>query len=378
MRPYVRRNPVAKGNLLPSLFDSIQLGAITASNRILMAPLTRGRSTREHIPTALMAEYYAQRATAGLIISEATGISREGLGWPYAPGLWSDEQTEAWETVTKAVHAAGGRIFAQLWHMGRTVHSDFLGGTAPISASATTAPGFAHTYNGKQPNAEARPLDITEVPRLLDDYARAARNAVAAGFDGVQIHAANGYLIDQFLRDSANLRSDTYGGAPENRVRLLREITEQVAGIVGADRTAVRFSPNGESQGVIDSAPELVFVPAAKMLDSIGIAFLELRELGPNGTFGSTTQPKLSPVIRDVFTGPLVLNQDFSGRDAEAAVESGSADAIAFGRSFLANPDLPERLHRGAALNPDNMATWYAHGSEGYTDYPKLDEAVAA
>jgi N-ethylmaleimide reductase len=364
---------------MPSLFDSIQLGAIHAPNRILMAPLTRGRATREHVPTPIMADYYAQRASAGLIISEATGISQEGLGWPYAPGLWTDEQAAAWQPVTKAVHDAGGRIFAQLWHMGRIVHPDFLDGEAPVSSSATTAPGMAHTYDGKQPYAEARPLDVAEIPRLLDDYERATKNAIAAGFDGVQLHAANGYLIDQFLRDGANGRDDKYGGSPENRTRLLREVVERIAAVAGADRTAVRFSPNGDTQGVIDSDPESVFVPAAKALDEIGIAFLELREPGPDGTFGSTTQPKVSPAIRQVFSRPLVLNQDFRADDAQAALDSGVADAVAFGRTFLANPDLPERFRRGAELNADDMPTWYARGPEGYVDYPTLsDEAEAA
>lgn len=363
---------------MPSLFDSIDLGAIHAPNRILMAPLTRGRATREHVPTPIMAQYYAQRASAGLIISEATGISREGLGWPYAPGLWTDEQAQAWQPVTQAVHAAGGRIVAQLWHMGRIVHPDFTDGAAPVSSSATTAPGKAHTYDGKQPYAAARPLEIAEIPRLLDDYERATRNAIAAGFDGVQLHAANGYLIDQFLRDGANARADRYGGSAENRTRLLVEVVERIASVAGADRTAVRFSPNGDSQGVIDSDPESVFVPAAKALDAIGIAFLELREPGPDGTFGSTTQPKLSSAIRAAFSRPLVLNQDFRADDAQAALDSGVADAVAFGRTFLANPDLPERFRRGAALNPDDMPTWYAQGPEGYVDYPALEDEAAA
>ena len=362
---------------MPSLFDSITLGAIEAPNRVLMAPLTRGRATREHVPTPIMADYYAQRASAGLIISEATGISREGLGWPYAPGLWTDEQAAAWQPVTQAVHAAGGRIVAQLWHMGRIVHPDFLGGEAPVSSSATTAPGYAHTYDGKQDYAQARPLDIAEIPRLLDDYARATKNAIAAGFDGVQLHAANGYLIDQFLRDGANHRDDAYGGSPDNRIRLLVEVVERLASVAGADRVSVRFSPNGDTQGVIDSDPASVFVPAAKALDAIGIGFLELREPGPEGTFGSTTQPKLSPAIREAFTRPLVLNQDFDGASAQAALDSGVADAIAFGRPFLANPDLPERLRQGAPLNPDTMATWYSRGTEGYLDYPTLADQAA-
>lgn len=362
---------------MASLFDPIQLGAVSAPNRILMAPMTRGRSTREHVPTDLMPVYYSQRAGAGLIITEATGISQEGLGWPYAPGIWSDEQTEAWKAVPEAVHAAGGRIFMQLWHMGRVVHPSFLNGARPVSSSATTAPFKAHTYDGKQPYEEARPLELAEFPRLLDEYRQAARNARAAGFDGVQIHAANGYLIDQFLRDGVNFRTDAYGGAPENRIRLLRQVTEAVAAEVGADRTAVRLSPNGDTQGVIDAYPESVFVPAVRALDEIGIAFLELREPGPDGTFGSTDQPKLSPAIRQAFSRPLVLNSDFNRETAEAALQSGVADAISFGRPFISNPDLVERLRIGLPLAPDTMATWYKPGAEGYVDYPPHRRAAA-
>lgn len=361
---------------MPSLFDPIQLGAVAAPNRMLMAPLTRGRSTREHVPTAIMGDYYAQRASAGLIISEGTGISREGLGWPFAPGLWTDEQTEAWKPVLEKVHAAGGRIFAQLWHMGRIVHPDFLGGSAPLSASATTAPGEAHTYAGKQTYGEARAATLDDIARTLDDYSRAARNAIAAGFDGVQLHAANGYLIDQFLRDNSNLRDDDYGGSPENRARLMREVVARLIAEAGADRTAVRFSPNGDTQGVKDSDPESVFVPAAKWLSDQQIAFLELRELTPEGTFGRSKQPKISPAIRQVFKQPLVLNQDYTAERAQADLDSGLADAISFGRGFLANPDLVERLRTGAPLNAPDMATFYSQGPEGYVDYPALEAAL--
>lgn len=362
---------------MASLFDPIQLGAIAAPNRILMAPLTRGRATREHVPQPLMGDYYSQRASAGLIISEATGISRQGLGWPYAPGLWSDEQVEAWTPVVAQVHASGGRIVAQLWHMGRQVHSSVTG-EQPVSSSATRTAGQAHTYDGKQDFETARSLGAEEIPGLLDDYARATRNAIAAGFDGVQIHAANGYLIDQFLRDNANFRTDQYGGSIDNRTRLLREVAERVASVAGADRTAVRLSPNGDSQGVDDSNPRAVFTAAAKLLSDIGIGFLELREPGPEGTFGRTEVPKLSPAIREVFAGPLVVNSDyFTAGDAQAAIDSGVADAVSFGRAFLANPDLPEGLRTGAALNEGNFRTWYSQGAEGYTDYPAL-EAVSA
>src|SRR3954467_4514125 len=268
---------------MPSLFDPIQLGATLCPNRIVMAPLTRGRAARDHVPTELMVEYYRQRAGAGLIITEATGMSRQGLGWPYAPGIWTQEQMEAWKPVVEAVHEAGGRIFCQLWHMGRVVHPSFLGGEAPVSASATTAPYKAHTYEGRQPYAEARPLRRDEIAGLLDDYARAAAFAIAAGFDGVQLHAANGYLIDQFLRDGTNFRDDDYGGPIGNRIRLLVEATRAIADVVGAERTAVRLSPNSETQGCRDSDPHALFAAAAAALAEIGPPFPELWGAGARG-----------------------------------------------------------------------------------------------
>ena len=361
-----------------TLFDPINLGAIPAPNRILMAPLTRGRSEGEHVPISdLKAEYYSQRATAGLIIAEATGISQEGLGWPSAPGIWSDDQVKAWKPVTQAVHDAGGRIILQLWHMGRLVHPDFLGGAQPVSSSATTAPGYAHTAEGKKDYTEARALDISEIPRVIADYVHAAKNAIAAGFDGVQIHAANGYLIDQFLRDNTNLRTDDYGGAIENRIRLLREVTQSVVDAVGAERTSVRLSPNGETQGADDSNPVALFTAAASALQDIGIAFLELREIKPYGNFGQTEVPRISTEIRKVFKGPLVLNQEYTKELADADLASGLADAISFGRPYISNPDLAERLRTGAELAPDNFKTWYSPGAEGYTDYPFLEKADA-
>jgi 2,4-dienoyl-CoA reductase-like NADH-dependent reductase (Old Yellow Enzyme family) len=363
---------------MPSLFDPIKLGALACPNRILMAPLTRGRATRDHVPTALMKTYYSQRAGAGLILTEATGISRQGLGWPYAPGLWTDAQVEGWKPVTEAVHEAGGRIFAQLWHMGRVVHSSFLGGEPPVSASATQAPAKAHTYDGRQPYDAARALGLDEIPGVIGDYVQAARNARAAGFDGVQIHGANGYLIDQFLRDGTNLRDDLYGGPVENRIRLLREVTQAVAVEVGADRTAVRLSPNGEVQGANDSDPFSLFPAAAAALGEIGIAFLELREPGYDGTFGKAEVAPVHPHIRRAFKGPLVLNSDYTLARGQAALDAGEADAIAFGRPFISNPDLVERLRAGAPLQADVMATWYSQGPEGYVDYPVLETEAAA
>ena len=360
----------------PNLFDPIQLGAITAPNRVIMAPLTRARSAPGHIPiTALKAEYYAQRAAAGLIIAEATGISREGLGWPNAPGIWSDAQVDAWRGVTQRVHDAGGRIMLQLWHMGRLVHPDFLDGAPPVSSSSTTAGGYAHTPSGKKDYAAARALDLNEIPRVIADYVHAAKNAMAAGFDGVQIHAANGYLIDQFLRDNSNFREDAYGGPIENRIRLLREVTRAVADTVGADRTAVRLSPNGETQSCNDSNPVALFTTAAAALQEIGIAFLELREIKSFGNFGQTDVPRISPDIRKIFTGPLLLNQEYTRASADADLQSGLADGISFGRPFISNPDLVLALRDNAPITPDNYKTWYSDGPEGYTDYPRYQAA---
>ncbi|MEE8612432.1 MAG: alkene reductase [Sphingomonas aquatilis] len=353
---------------MPSLFDPIQLGDIPAANRIFMSPLTRGRSTDGHVPTEIMIDYYRQRASAGLIITEGTGISQEGLGWPNAPGLWTDEQVEAWKPVTAAVHEAGGKIVAQIWHMGRLSRPDVIGIT-PLSSSATRAP----YHKDPNPYGEARAATLDDIARVQDDYATAARNAIRAGFDGVQLHGANGYLIDQFLRDGTNHRDDDYGGSPENRIRFMRESVARVADAIGAGRTGIRLSPNGETQGADDSDPASVFVPAAAALDALGIAFLELREQGPDGTFGKSDVPKLSPEIRKVFKGPLVLNQDYDGASAQADLDSGVADAIAFGRKYIANPDLVERLRQGAPLNQDDPKTWYSKGREGYTDYPALE-----
>ena len=357
-----------------SLFQPIALGAIEAPNRIVMAPLTRGRASAGSVPNAMMVEYYRQRAGAGLIITEATGISVEGLGWPAAPGIWNDAQVQGWRHVTDAVHQADGRIVLQMWHMGRLVHPDFLGGNPPVSASATRAPGNAHTPEGTKLFEPARALEIGEIARVVDDYGHAAENAKKAGFDGIQLHGANGYLIDQFLRDGTNLRTDAYGGSPANRVRLLREVLERLISVWGASRVSLRLSPNGESQGADDSNPPAVFGEAARVVEELGIGFLELREPGPEGTFGRTDVPKQNPLIRSIYKGPLVLNSDYDAATADAAVSEGRADAIAFGRPFISNPDLAERIRVGAEFAPNvNVPkSWYMPGPEGYIDYPAM------
>ncbi len=362
---------------MPTLLDPIQLGAIHAPNRVLMAPLTRGRAEAGHVPGDLIKTHYTQRAGAGLIITEAVGISQEGLGWPAAPGLWTAAQTEGWKPVTESVHAAGGRIMAQLWHMGRLVHSSFNDGKQPVSASATTGPGHAHTATGRQPLELARPLELAEIPRVIADYVLAAENAKAAGFDGIQLHAANGYLIDQFLRNNSNFREDAYGGTIENRIRLLGEVTDALISVWGRDRVAVRLSPNGDSQGVDDSDPVPLFNAAAAALSKRGIAFLELREPDAHGTFGNTDVPRQSPEIRQHFTGPLVVNSDLTAASGQAAIDAGVADAVSYGRPFIANPDLVERIRSGADWAESNPKTWYSPTAEGYTDYPVLAEVDA-
>ena len=359
---------------MTSLFDPVQLGAVTARNRILMAPLTRARATRDHVPTPIMADYYRQRASAGLIISEGIGVSQQGLGWPYAAGIWSAEQVAAWKPVTQAVHDAGGRIFAQLWHMGRLVHSSVTG-EQPVSSSPVTAPGHAHSYEGNKPYEQPRALEAEEIPALIATYVTAAHNAREAGFDGVQIHAANGYLIDEFLRNGVNQRQDAYGGSPENRARLLREITQAVADAIGADRTAVRLSLNGASQGTDDSDPASLSAAIAQALEPIGLAFVEMRELRSDGTRGASDVPRQSPIVRRYFSGPLVLNSDYDVARAQEDLASGLAQAISFGRPFISNPDLPDRFSAGAPLNALSEGTLYTQGAEGYVDYPALAKA---
>lgn len=361
---------------MPTLFDPLQLGNISCKNRIFMAPLTRLRNTAEGVPTPIMAEYYGQRADAGLIVAESAAVSRQGFGFLDAPGIWNGEQIEGWKRVTGAVHDKGGKIVCQLWHGGRVVFSG-TSGEQPVAPSVSRAPGLGHTWNGKMPFPEARALRLDEIPHLIDTYAYAARNALAAGFDGVQVHSANGYLLDEFLRDSTNHRTDQYGGSPENRMRLLREVCEAVMSEVGANRVGVRLSPNGEILGCIDSDPAAIFIPTAAMLQEIGVAWLGLREADPDlndGKFTGSGQPKLSPEIRKAFTNPLVLNGDYTFETAEKAVQTGAANAISFGRAFISNPDLVKRFREHLPLQPDDKKTWYGEfltdKAKGYTDYP--------
>lgn len=358
---------------MPGLFDPVRFGAINLPNRILMAPLTRARSNRDAVPTALMAEYYTQRASAGLIISEATGISREGLGWPNAPGLWNDAQVEGWKPVTEAVHRAGGRIVAQLWHMGRLVHPD-LGGGQPLSSSPTTAPDHAHTYEGKKPYVEARAATRDDIRRIIGDYARAAKNAMAAGFNGIQVHGANGYLVDQFLRDSANGRTDEYGGPIENRIRFASEVLEAVGDAIGMEHVGIRFSPNIYSQGVEDSDPVALFTALGRRLEELQVPWIELREAHKPTLAGAIPTEPVSPAMRRHYSGRIALNSDYDGPSAQARMAESIADAISIGRPFISNPDLVERIRLGAPLSAGDQASYYSGGEAGYTDYPTFDQ----
>jgi 2,4-dienoyl-CoA reductase-like NADH-dependent reductase (Old Yellow Enzyme family) len=362
---------------MPGLFEPLELGALTLPNRIAMAPLTRARAGFEAVPNMLMAAYYEQRASAGLIISEATGISREGLGWPNAPGLWNGAQVDGWKQVTDLVHGSGGHIVAQLWHMGRLVHPD-LGGGQPVSSSATTAPDYAHTYEGKKPYVEAREATRGDIQRIVADYAAAARNAICAGFDGIQIHGANGYLVDQFLRDGANFRTDEYGGSIANRLRFMTEVLEDVGGEIGMDRVGIRLSPNILVQGVEDSDPKLLFAAVAGRLEELKVPWIELREAHQPTSAGSVPTDPVSPIMRTLYSGRILLNSDYDGASARARMAEGIADGISFGRPFISNPDLPHRIAIGAPLEPGDTATFYSGGAEGYVDYPTLDEAKAA
>lgn len=352
-----------------SLFDPIQVGSIAAKNRVWMSPLTRARADRQHVPTDIMVEYYIQRAKAGLIISEAVGISRQGLGTPYAPGIWNSEQVDAWKKITSAIHAHGGKIVAQLWHMGRNVHSSVTG-EQPVSSSATASPREPHTYEGKAEPETARALTVPEIKQIVQTYVVAAKNAIDAGFDGVQIHSANGYLLEQFLKNSDNHRTDEYGGSIENRARFLEEVLAAVTEAIGSERTAVRLSPNGEVFGIRDSAPKELATELAKRLNKYNLAFLELREAVPD-TYLSSPDEKLHAIYNELYEGPLVLNQQYTRAQAEEALAQGIASAISFGRAFISNPDLVEKIrHKDDDWTKDDVSTWYRAGAKGYIDYP--------
>lgn len=352
-----------------TVFDPLQLGTLMLPNRVVMAPLTRGRSDTGGIPNAMMAEYYRQRADAGLIISEATAISPQGYGWLGAPGIWNDAQAEGWKQVTAAVHGQGGHMFLQLWHMGRVSHPDFQNGELPVAPSAIAAVGHTTTPLGKKEYVTPRPLELDEIIALPQTYAMAAQRAIRAGFDGVEIHAANGYLLDQFLRDGSNHRTDAYGGTIDNRTRLLIEVATAVRGAVGADRVGVRLAPVSRHNSMHDSDPVATFTQVAKRLNELGIAYLHTVE-GLPGHRMAVEGERVTPHLRKVFHRTLITNGGYTRHLADAAIHAGEADAISFGISFLANPDLVARFRHGFSLNAPDMKTLYTTGPVGYVDYP--------
>jgi len=349
---------------MPTLFDPITLGAIACPNRIVMAPLTRARAGAARVPNALMAEYYVQRASAGLILSEATSVTPTGVGYADTPGLWSDEQVDGWRLVTDAVHRAGGRIMAQLWHVGRISDPCFLDGALPVAPSAIAADGHVSLVRPKRPFVTPRALATEEIPGIVAAYRTGAENAQRAGFDGVEIHGANGYLLDQFLQDSTNRRTDAYGGPIENRARLMLEVVDAAIAVWGADRVGLHLAPRGDAHSMGDSNPAETFGYVARETGRRGLAFLFTRE--------HSGDDRLSPQIKAAFGGPLIANENFTKATAEAELRSGHADAVAFGKAFIANPDLVRRLEIDAALNEPRPETFYGPGSEGYTTYPTL------
>jgi N-ethylmaleimide reductase len=357
------------------LFTPVQLGGQALPNRIVMAPMTRNRAGPGNVPGALAADYYAQRASAGLIVTEATQVSPQGVGYPGTPGIHSEAQVAGWRRVTDAVHAAGGRIFLQLWHVGRISHPSLQpGGVLPVAPSAIAPQGDAFTATGPQPFVTPRALETAEIPGIVAQFENGARHALAAGFDGVEIHAANGYLIDQFLRDGINQRTDRYGGSLANRARFLLEVTAAVVGVWGAERVGVRLSPQSDFNSMSDSDPRATFGHAALALSHFGLAYLHVVE--PAGALPEGARP-LVPDLKEAFGGPLMVNGGYTRALAEAVLARGEADLVSFGSSFLANPDLPLRLARNAPLNTPDPATFYGGTERGYTDYPALEDALA-
>lgn len=357
------------------LFRPLALGAIELPNRVLMAPLTRNRAQGDGTPRDMAATYYRQRASAGLIVSEATQISAMGKGYKDTPGIYTDAHVEGWKPIIESVHAGGGRIFCQLWHVGRISHVSLLpDGRQPVSSSAIRAKGQTFTENGFEDVSEPVALDADGIARTLDDYETAAKCALAAGFDGVEIHSANGYLLDQFLQDGVNKRDDEFGGSLENRTRLLRQVVERVTAIVPPDRVGVRLSPLGQANDMSDSDPEATFGAAYRLLSGRGLAYLHVIE----EFYGQNTSDEdraMLTRLRALFDGPYIANGSYDAEKARKAIADGGVDAVTFGRPFIANPDLPERYRVGAELNKPDSDTFYGGGREGYTDYPMLDPA---
>lgn len=351
---------------MTTLFDSAQLGDLTLRNRVILAPLTRCRASTGRVPNALMAQYYQQRASAGLLLTEATSVTPMGVGYPDTPGIWSPEQIEGWKLITDAVHQAGGLIFLQLWHVGRISDSSYLQGELPVAPSAIAAEGHVSLIRPEKPYEVPRALATDEIPGIVAAYRKGAENAKLAGFDGVEIHGANGYLLDQFLQDSTNQRTDAYGGSLENRARLLLEVTDAVIGVWGASRVGMHLAPRCDAHTMGDSNPLATFTHVAQELGKRKIAFIFTRE--------HLAADSISPALKQAFGGFFIANEGFNAASAQQVLEAGNADAVAFGKTFIANPDLPRRLQENLPLNPPDFQTFYGVGladpAVGYTDYP--------
>lgn len=363
-----------------NLFSPVKLGSLELPNRIVMAPLTRNRAAAGNVPTEMNATYYTQRSSAGLIISEATQVSPQGQGYPNTPGIHSQEQVAGWRLVTDAVHAHGGRIFLQLWHVGRISHPSLQpGGELPVAPSAIAPEGDASTLEGPKPYVTPRALETAEIPGIVEDYRKGAENALAAGFDGVEIHSANGYLLDQFLQDGTNKRTDEYGGSIENRARLLMEVTEAVVGVWGGERVGVRLSPSGTFNSMSDSNPGALFSYVAAALNRFNLAYLHLVDprTDNHNTVENHTQGFPVGYFRPIFNGTLITAGGYDLELGNAVLASGDADLVAYGRLYIANPDLPERFAANAALNKPDRDTFYGGDEKGYIDYPSLELQTA-
>lgn len=349
---------------MPNLLDPIQVGDLHLPNRVFMAPLTRLRGTPDHVPTPMMIEYYTQRASAGLIISEGIPIDPLGVGYANVPGLWSQEQVEAWKPITSSVHNAGGHIFAQIWHVGRISDPEFLNGQLPVAPSAIAASGTVSLLRPQRPFVTPRALETHEVKGVVEAFRRGAQNAQNAGFDGVELHGANGYLLDQFLQDGSNHRTDEYGGPIENRARLMLEAADAAASVFGPGRVGMHLAPRGDSHGISDSNLEATFSYVARELGKRKIAFIAAREhVGPDS---------IGPNLKQLFGGVYVANEAIDQKTGQQLLDEGKADAVAFGKLFIANPDLPIRFAKHAPLNRPEANTFYARGPHGYIDYPAL------
>jgi len=349
---------------MPTLFDPIKIGELELANRVIMAPLTRCRAESGRVPGELMVEYYRQRADAGLIISEATSVTPMGVGYPDTPGIWSAEQVQGWKKITDAVHARGGRIVLQLWHVGRISDPIYLDGQLPVAPSAIKPAGHVSLVRPMKDYETPRALRTEEIAGIVEAYRKGAENAKEAGFDGVEIHGANGYLLDQFLQDSTNHRTDQYGGSLANHARLMLEVTDAAISVWGAGRVGMHLAPRADSHDMGDSNLAETFSYVARELGKRGIAFICTRE--------KSGEDSLGPLLKQIFGGAYIANERFTGEQANAWLAEGKADAVAFGIPYIANPDLVERLRQNAPLNQPKPELFYAGGSEGYTDYPSL------